>query len=60
MKTSFREPVAWEAMGLVDYLTIVKTPMDLGTVKSKLDSREYKKFDGMFLTPPLKLPLEVQ
>ena len=34
----FREPVPWEALGLVDYLSVVKTPMDLGTVKEKLSS----------------------
>lgn len=29
------------ALGLVDYFDIIKKPMDLGTVKEKMDSREY-------------------
>ena len=41
----FREPVPWEALGLVDYLSVVKRPMDLGTVKSKLNAGEYKNED---------------
>ncbi len=28
----FLEPVDWKSFGLVDYPTIIKTPMDLGTV----------------------------
>ena len=30
-----------EALGLVDYFDIIKKPMDLGTVKEKLDTRQY-------------------
>ena len=41
----FREPVPWEALGLVDYLSVVKTPMDLGTVKEKLSSGKYQNED---------------
>jgi len=37
----FREPVPYAELGLVDYLTVVKTPMDLGTVRSKLDGHLY-------------------
>lgn len=29
----FYEPVKWEALGLYDYLQVVKKPMDLSTVK---------------------------
>ena len=29
----FREPVDWEALGLLDYPQVVKKPMDLGTIK---------------------------
>lgn len=39
----FREAVDWESLGLVDYLVVIKTPMDLGTVRKKLDGREYRK-----------------
>jgi hypothetical protein len=38
----FREPVPHIELGLTDYLTVVKTPMDLGTVRSKLESHGYK------------------
>ena len=37
----FREPVPWEEYGLVDYLQIVKVPMDLGTVADKLRRKQY-------------------
>jgi hypothetical protein len=39
----FREPVDWEALQLFDYPVIIKHPMDLTTVKKKLDSGAYKK-----------------
>ncbi|TMW68682.1 hypothetical protein Poli38472_006150 [Pythium oligandrum] len=39
----FRERVNWEEWGLYDYLQIVKTPMDLGTIRTKLGKNEYKK-----------------
>jgi len=38
----FRDPVPHEELGLVDYLSVVTTPMDLGTVRSKLDGHQYK------------------
>ncbi|KAK1354408.1 hypothetical protein POM88_047667 [Heracleum sosnowskyi] len=38
----FNEPVDVVAFGLKDYYEVVKHPMDLGTVKSKLDKRVYK------------------
>ncbi len=37
----FVEPVNWREWGLLDYPKVVKTPMDLGTVKAKLDKGEY-------------------
>jgi len=39
----FRERVNWEEWGLYDYLQVVKEPMDLGTIRSKLSKNEYKK-----------------
>ena len=36
----FLEPVDWKGLGLKDYLDVVKVPMDLGTVSSKLASYE--------------------
>jgi len=38
----FREPVDWRGLGLFDYPQIIKKPMDLGTVKRKLDNGEYR------------------
>lgn len=29
----FTEPVDWKALGLIDYPSLVKKPMDLGTIK---------------------------
>lgn len=37
----FYKPVQAEALGLHDYFDIIKKPMDLGTVKFKMDCREY-------------------
>jgi hypothetical protein len=34
--------VNWEEWGLYDYLQIVKVPMDMGTVRVKLNKDEYK------------------
>ncbi|CAN4083106.1 unnamed protein product [Withania somnifera] len=38
----FNKPVDVKGMKLYDYYDIIKHPMDLGTVKSKLDMKEYK------------------
>ena len=37
----FYKPVDAKALGLHDYFDIIKQPMDLGTVKSKMDGRKY-------------------
>ena len=37
----FLEPVQWKEWGLLDYPKVVKNPMDLGTVKRKLDAGQY-------------------
>ena len=39
----FLEPVDTVAMQLPDYFEIIKKPMDLGTVKSKLQRNDYKE-----------------
>lgn len=41
----FYEPLDWNALGLLDYPTIVDTPMDLGTVKRKLEAGDYESAD---------------
>lgn len=38
----FKAPVDTVALGLHDYNTIIKQPMDLGTAKAKLNANEYK------------------
>ena len=38
----FRVPVDWEAFGLTDYPILIKNPMDLGTVISKLSDDKYE------------------
>jgi hypothetical protein len=42
---AFREPVDWKNLGLLDYLDIVKNPMDLGTVKSRIEASKYDTLD---------------
>lgn len=44
---AFREPVDWKGLGLVDYPTIVKNPMDLGTIKSKIEADKYTTLDDI-------------
>ena len=39
--TPFQEPVDWRGLGLDDYPKIVKKMMDLGTVKRKLERKQY-------------------
>mmetsp|Transcript_27314 Transcript_27314/g.62658 ORF Transcript_27314/g.62658 Transcript_27314/m.62658 type:complete len:189 (+) Transcript_27314:624-1190(+) len=34
-------PVDWRILGLSDYPEIIKKPMDLGTVKSRMESEQY-------------------
>lgn len=38
---AFLEPVNWKALGLMDYPSIVKTPMDLGTVRKRIKNGTY-------------------
>ncbi|RWS04079.1 bromodomain-containing protein 3-like protein [Dinothrombium tinctorium] len=39
----FYKPVDTELLRLTDYHDIIKHPIDLGTIKRKMDNREYKK-----------------
>ena len=43
----FREPVDWKGMGLWDYPEIVKDPMDLGTIKKKIENDEYEAVEDI-------------
>ncbi|KAF7990470.1 hypothetical protein HCN44_000275 [Aphidius gifuensis] len=38
----FRQPVDPQALGIPDYFDIVKKPMDLSTIKKKLDAGKYR------------------
>ena len=38
---AFRDPVDWRGLGLDDYPVIIKRPMDLGTVKLRLERGAY-------------------
>uniref|UniRef100_A0A8C1VVR1 Bromodomain containing 4 n=1 Tax=Cyprinus carpio TaxID=7962 RepID=A0A8C1VVR1_CYPCA len=38
----FYKPVDVDALGLHDYLDIIKHPMDLSTIKEKLENRQYR------------------
>ncbi|XP_072276283.1 histone acetyltransferase p300 isoform X2 [Pyxicephalus adspersus] len=38
----FRQPVDPQILGIPDYFEIVKTPMDLSTIKRKLDTGQYQ------------------
>ncbi|KAF9397339.1 hypothetical protein BGX21_008954, partial [Mortierella sp. AD011] len=45
----FMEPVDWEKLMIPDYPKIIKNPMDVGTIKQKLESDEYdnaKQFEA--------------
>ena len=37
----FREPVNPEQLGIPDYLDIIKQPMDLSTIKNKVETGQY-------------------
>lgn len=38
----FRDPVNWEEFGLLDYPVIIKNPMDLSTIRKKVDTNRYE------------------
>ena len=45
----FGDPFPWRKMGLVDYFTIVKKPMDFRTLRKKLGVRgKHKKYKNFF------------
>ena len=44
----FYEPVNHVALGLNDYLKIIKTPMDLGTIKRQLEADHYDEYESVW------------
>lgn len=44
----FLQPVDWQGLGLKDYPEIVPRPMDLGTMKQKLESGQYYDAEGFY------------
>lgn len=46
---AFREPVDWKRLGLLDYPDIIKSPMDLGTVKYRIEADKYQTIDEIAL-----------
>jgi len=44
----FLEPVDWKALGIPDYPTIIKRPMDLGTVAKRLDAGQYASVHAVY------------
>lgn len=43
----FREPVDWKGLGLTDYPDIIKKPMDLGTIKKKIENDDYNTVEDI-------------
>ena len=43
----FLQPVDPQALGLTDYLMIIKKPMDLGTIAKRLDSGHYASLNAV-------------
>lgn len=41
----FREPVDWKGLELLDYPDIVKKPMDLGTIRNKIENDKYENME---------------
>jgi len=44
----FLEPVQWQELGLLDYPSIVKKPMDFSTIKKGLAKGKYMTYDEVF------------
>jgi len=44
----FLEPVDWKALAIPDYPTIIKRPMDLGTVSKRIESGQYTSVHALY------------
>jgi len=44
----FLEPVDWKGLGIPDYPTIIKRPMDLGTVGKRVESGQYASVHALY------------
>ena len=47
---AFREPVDWRSLGLLDYPSVVKRPMDLRTLRTLLEKDQFKTESEFFET----------
>ena len=41
----FRFPVDWKGLGITDYPLIIKRPMDLTTIRDKLEKKKYPSYE---------------
>jgi len=44
----FREPVDYKGLGLDDYISVVKIPVDLGTTMAKLEDDKYRTIEALY------------
>lgn len=44
----FLEPVDWKGLGIPDYPTIIKRPMDMGTVSRRLEAGQYASVHALY------------
>lgn len=42
---NFLKPVDYKALGLIDYPFVIKTPMDLSTIRKKIKSDKYRNIE---------------
>ena len=42
----FSAPVEWKKMGLMDYPKLIKEPMDLSTVQTRISGAFYQRLEG--------------
>ena len=43
---AFLQPVDWKALGILDYPSVIKSPMDLSTLKKNLLKGKYQELDA--------------
>lgn len=45
----FLHPVDWQGLGLYDYPSIIKQPMDLSSIKQKLEDHHYSSVEDVLM-----------